>query len=269
MIETHGQANFVLVPEVAMAETNNSRLRALFKNPVESVAIRLTESYPGLTASHITAAGTLACLGAAVTAAQAPRTARAVSWMHLAGSLSDALDGPVARAEAARTGGQTTSAGAMFDTLNDRIQEQGAAMSQADIAFGRGDRLGGLLLLAFGATSALPSLARSHAEAKGIVVAEGLLGSRHTRVTLNCLGYFWNKHPNRVRLLALTGTALNVYNAGTRVSALQPGSRHNKGRLDEQKQIAARKRRTMLSVLGAGFAVGSAVKARRGLAATY
>ena len=262
MNETQNQSQLLsLAPQ--SAETGNSRLRAIFKNPLETAADVVTDAYPGVTASHITAAGTLACLAAATTAARAPETARTVSWLHLAGSLSDALDGPVARAAAARNGRSTTSGGALFDTVSDRLQEFGASYAQAEVAFGRGDRTAGLLGLAFAATSTLPSLARSHAEANGIVVAEGLLGSRHTRVTLNCLGYFWNQHPNRVRLMALTGTALNLYNAGSRLSALKPGSRHNKGDLNATKQAEAHTRRRVLGLVSASIVVASAVKARR------
>lgn len=268
MNETPRQANFVLVPDITAAETGNSRLRALFKNPVESIASSLTEHYPNLTASHITAAGTIACLGAAVSAAKAPGIARYLSWVHLGGSLSDALDGPVARSTASKNGTQTSSSGALFDTLNDRIQEYGAAISQADIAFARGNRFGGVMLLAAAVTGPVPSLARSNAEAHGIVVQEGLIGSRHTRVTLNCLGYHLNEHSNIVSGMAVTSTALNLFNAGTRLSALQPGSRHNVGQLEIQKQDDAIQRRRMLGVLTTVFAVGSVVKARRALAAT-
>ena len=255
------------VAPMPIVETGNSRLRALLKSPLESAADNLTECYPGLSASQITFTGTVACVGAAVAAAKAPGWAPSLSWVHLAGSLTDALDGPVARAVAAKHGDITTAAGANFDAANDRLQEFSASSAQAQMAFERGDRLGGLLLLAFGVSSIFPSLTRSYAETRGIVVAEGKIGSRATRVTLNCLGYHWSHHTNGVRLMAAAGTASNLYNACTRIAAWQPGSSHNIGALSEKKQADARSRRQLLGLMTVGMAVASAMQGQRGLAA--
>lgn len=241
------------LPEVKSATTQNGTLRAIFKDPIETSAVWMTDRYPDLEASHITAAGTIGCLAVAAIANRHPTYARGLSWAHLFFSLTDAFDGAVARIQATKRGTTTSLHGALFDTACDRQQEFGASLAQSYLAKQRANKLGQSTLLAFAATSALPSLTRGIAESRGIVVSEGSLGNRHTRVTLNCLGYFWNEHPKRVQALSAIGAGLNIYNASQRLRALQPESPLQKGTLDPKLQAEAAVRRNMLTAIAAVF----------------
>ena len=261
MNESINQSSFE-VPKQIYAETGNSHLRAIFDSTTDAIVEALPDR---ITASHITLAGTATCVATAVIAARYPKLASALSYVNLFGNLTDSLDGKKARKDADEKGETTTSKGALLDTSCDRTSECVAALSQSYLAFKRGNRFGGFMLLAFGATTPLPSLARSNAEANGIVVAEGLLGSRYSRVTFNCLGYFRNQKPAEVNLLATMGTATNLYNAATRLQALRTGSKHNKGQIDPTKQAEAATRRKVLAAYAAGMGVISIVQARRAI----
>jgi len=249
--------------EQDFTSTQNSTLRDITRNPIELSANWLVDNYPGLRATHITLAGTAGALAVGAIAERYPGTARLASWAHLASSLTDAWDGPVARAHGKNNSRGTSLSGSLIDTASDRLQEFAAGTSQASIAFARGNKIGGYAQLAFAGSSLLPSLTRSLAESRGNVVSEGAIGSRHTRVTLNCLGYFWNEEPKRVTALGAVGTGLNLYNAAQRLDSLRTGSKNNLGDIDPQKKVHAKIRLGMLSLLSIAGGVNVYKKAKR------
>lgn len=245
--------------------TQNSPLRKVFKASVESALDVIDKKWPWVQPNHITVAGTVAVLAIDAVAARYPRSGLFIWPAYAAASLTDMLDGALARRRAAQNGLETTSKGAILDTVSDKTQELVTWYSLAAIARRRGDRTAAALHTLSGMSSTLPALFRARAEAGGVTVAENALGSRPVRGVVG--GVAMGLNGNRLTSRALGGsmTVMNIATTWQRSRALVPGSKHRFGTLDDLDKVeAAKERYRALKVVSpVGIAIGSVLLSRQ------
>ncbi len=247
------------------AAPQNSPLRKFFRAPVESALNVIDRRWPWIQPDHITLAGTVVVLGVDAVVARYPRSGIFLWPAYAAASLTDILDGSLARRQAAQTGTKTTSKGAIIDTVSDKTQELMTWYSLAVMARRRGDRVATVLHTLSGMSSTLPALFRARAEAGEVTVAENAIGSRSVRGIV--AGVAMGLNGNRLISRALAGsmTAMNITTALQRSRALVPGSKYKFGTLDDLDKVEAAQERyqVLKAVSPVGIAIGSALLSRQ------
>ncbi|NCO12416.1 MAG: hypothetical protein COZ34_02925 [Candidatus Pacebacteria bacterium CG_4_10_14_3_um_filter_34_15] len=157
----------------------NSKLRDLTRVPVSKTVEFLDTAFPWLTPNQITALGTIGVLGLAIYTAALERkgeidakTSAKLLATFLALSISDALDGSLARLKKAKGEEHDSEKGQLIDTLSDRLQEAFMAWLSMYRANENGDKLAMSAALVSALTNPLSSFFRSWAEAEGVTVPE-------------------------------------------------------------------------------------------------
>lgn len=160
-------------------DTRNSGLRNLVKQPVTKTVEFLDTHFPWLTPNQITALGTSGILGLAIYTAALEKsgkidakTSAKLLASFLALSISDTLDGSLARLKIAKGAEHDSNKGQLIDTLSDRLQEAFLAWLSIYRANKNGDKLAMTAALVSGLTNPLSSFFRSWAEAEGVTVPE-------------------------------------------------------------------------------------------------
>lgn len=165
-------------------EARNSEMRSWSAEYTEGVASFLTEKFPKLKANHISWLGFIGTLGGSAVNTYSDNNVLA-GIAQVAGSLVDALDGPVARQ------GRGSENGFLHDVSADKLSEASIFWGHAKSAKTRFGRTAALLALS---TCVVPALVRSSAEASGYITEEdggsklSLLGTRAGRCALGVLG---------------------------------------------------------------------------------
>lgn len=165
-------------------EARNSEMRSWSAKYTEGMARFLTEKFPKLKANHISWLGFIGTLGGSAVNAYSDNNVLA-GMTQVAGSLVDALDGPVARQ------GRGSENGFLHDVSADKLSEASIFWGHAKSAKTRFGRTAALLALS---TCVVPALVRSSAEASGYITEEdggsklSLLGTRAGRCALGVLG---------------------------------------------------------------------------------
>jgi CDP-diacylglycerol---glycerol-3-phosphate 3-phosphatidyltransferase len=139
----------------------------------------------GITADHLTALGLVLAVGAAV--AIGAGYLRVGLLLVILAALPDLLDGAVAKAS-----GTSSSRGAFFDSVSDRVTDAllfgGIAWHLGNIGSFRGS----MLAFAVMAVSQLVSYQRSKAESLGFDAKGGLM-ERAERIIVLCVGLFFHE----------------------------------------------------------------------------
>ncbi|KKU20015.1 MAG: hypothetical protein UX30_C0005G0056 [Candidatus Saccharibacteria bacterium GW2011_GWA2_46_10] len=243
----------------------NSPLRKLFKAPVEGALDVIDRRWPWIQPDHVTLAGTAAVLGVDAVVARYPRSGIFLWPAYAAASLTDVIDGALARRRAAQSSTETTSKGAIIDTVSDKAQELMTWYSLAAMAQRRGDRVAAVLHTLSGMSSTLPALFRARAEAGAVTVAENAMGSRPIRGIVGGVAMGLNGNRLVSRTLAGSMTVMNITTALQRSRALVPGSKYKFGDLEDLDKVgAAQERYSVLKVVTpVGIAIGSVLLAQQ------
>lgn len=226
------------------AEARNSRIRSLSARYTESVAVSLSEKFPKLKANHISWLGFAATLGGSVINAYTDKNGFA-GFFQIAGSLADALDGPVAR-----SGGGSKN-GDLNDVAADKSGEAAVFWGHAKSAE---TKLGRFAALAALSTCILPSLIRATAESTGYYVPEdggsklALLGTRAGRCILGIAGTL---SPKLQPLTDSISAASNIYACFGRIKGMKKIDNPE----SDLKDIGIKK----LPILAAGVALTGAL----------
>jgi len=165
-----------------------------FTDPIVNPLARL-----GVRPNHLTIAGGLGNVGAAVLAARGDFLPAGI--VLLAASSLDMLDGALARAT-----GQATDFGSVFDAVVDRISEAAVLFGILYYFSDRGGRTEELLAFAAVVGSVLVSYVRARAEIIGLKLREGLF-TRAERVLLLGVGLIIDQVTPMLWILAVLSWA--------------------------------------------------------------
>ena len=165
-----------------------------FTDPIVNPLARL-----GVRPNHLTIAGGLGNVGAAVLAARGDFLPAGI--VLLAASSLDMLDGALARAT-----GQATDFGSVFDAVVDRISEAAVLFGILYYFSDRGGRTEELLAFAAVVGSVLVSYVRARAEIIGLKLREGLF-TRAERVLLLGVGLMIDQVTPMLWILAVLSWA--------------------------------------------------------------
>jgi hypothetical protein len=252
------------------ADPKNSQLREATKDYFYKTAEAIHNHFPGLTANQLTmfrAVASIASTEAIIKSEDKPYRKLAGVLGYIAFELADGVDGNLANIRAMEVNEPTNLRGNLYDTLSDKTVETYDCFRVAYRSMENGDRIGAILNILAGITSAHPATARAKAEAENIVVKENGLGTRPVRST--CIGlniaFGNNKHISRV--LGATILAMNLHTTRCRISALRDDeSKHIVGPLNnDRKQLEARLRYPSLvafSAISAGIGIRKMQKMR-------
>ncbi|MBP7740579.1 CDP-alcohol phosphatidyltransferase family protein [Candidatus Woesebacteria bacterium] len=157
----------------------NSKLRDLVATPVRRTVEFLDEKAPWLTPNMITVLGTTGILALSIYTASLEKKGKIDSktsikllTAFLVLSITDALDGGLARLKIAKGQAHNPESGQLIDTISDRMQEAFSEWLLMYRANENGDIAGMTAALATALTNPLSSLFRAWAEAEGVVVPE-------------------------------------------------------------------------------------------------
>jgi phosphatidylglycerophosphate synthase len=160
--------------------TRNSKARELSRKPVTLVVEILNDVFPKLEPNHVTALGTTGILVLSIYTLLLEKKGKIDSSnaakllaAFLVISLSDALDGGLARLKAEKgEGNHDSNIGELVDTLSDRLQEAFLSWLSMCRADEQGDKLALTAALATALANPLSSFFRAWAEANGVIVPE-------------------------------------------------------------------------------------------------
>jgi hypothetical protein len=219
--------------------TQNNPARQWVNSPLETAVSHIHENWPNISPNIITAAGALSVMGVGYLAAKRPKLAPALVLPFTAFNLTDLFDGKLERHKAFLEGREPNPNGHIVDATWDKLKEFATELSLASRAKQRGDKAAAGIHLAAGVTSSWPALTKANAEAHGIVVDEGGLGTTPVRATLAGVDMVFGEKPGVSRTVGLVSLLGNVATSYKRVHALKPGSRHNIGKLGSVEKAAA------------------------------
>jgi len=196
-----------------------------------------------------------------------PEYSEGLAVLHSVLRLKDALDGAKARREAEDRGTETTTTGALIDSLSDRFLEMADSLTLAARANQEDDELGSLIHIGSGITSSWPSVFRAKAEAGGIGVPEGGIGTSTARVVTGIAALLTTKHPKISRSISAVSMGQNLLAANRRRQATDPDSPYSVGPLSDTKDIEAAQQRYPLlrqtALTTAAIGLRYVVKSRR------
>ena len=155
----------------------NSPLRELASKLSRKPAAFLIKAIPGIKPDHVTWGGLiLTAVGSALKTVPTEKmilngeaTSALGFFALLLGGYADVVDGEMARQLKTDS---TSTKGARFDVLTDRMGESAMAFSRIAQAASRGDLWGVIAATAAGITGPLPSLYRAKIEELGFIVPE-------------------------------------------------------------------------------------------------
>ncbi len=161
------------------SDPRNSSIRKLVKEPIARTVEFIDTNFPWLTPNQITALGTTGILGLAIYTASLEKrgeidgqTSAKLLASFLALSITDALDGSLARLKKSKGEEHNSEKGQLIDALSDRLQEAFLAWLSMYRANENGDKLAMTAALVNALTNPLSSFFRSWAEAEGVTVPE-------------------------------------------------------------------------------------------------
>lgn len=187
----------------------NSTARQKTAGSFGSLAGFIKEKLPWMTASHLTKLGKIAVESAAVMAVASPDHPVLPTTIYTLGSLADAADGALARAR-----GESGSDGMIEDVEADLEQQIATMAALSVIAMRRGNRVAAANYALAAMLTPLSALTRAQAEGRGLIVAEGGMGTRVGRGILGGVGMGLNRYRDAsdiVSAMLAAGTADTVY----------------------------------------------------------
>lgn len=230
----------------------------------EPIAVGLHEHFPKLSPNDITLLGLIGTSAALILNYIAQKNQNnklktVAGAGYFVFSLTDTVDGPLARHINKQGGRHNTQKGQLVDVGTDRLAESLAAIARIHYAKKNQQPLGIIAAGLAGMTNFLPSYFRALAEAQGKEVPEsgkdflGFLGTRAGRLVTTMVGNFSPsiKGQKVQPILDLLTALANLKTAKERVETVQ--NKEIPSTLPPEKIKAAKKRQEMLrifSILG-------------------
>lgn len=251
-----------------IATTRNSTARQVTSGPIDKLVTAIDERAPFITPDHLTELGKGLVLGAAALVVKNPDKTALPTAMYTVGSLFDALDGSLARKKGIAGDGNMNVKGMIKDVRADKIQEIITFGTLSFIARRRGNHVAADNYAVGAMSAVLPALFRSHAESKGLIVAEGGIGTRVGRGILGGVGMAFNSHRDTSDILSAVVATNNVMTAEDRRQVIRQGedAPSYKGTDDTAKfkTEAKVRRRALVPLAAAGLATGALLLKRKG-----
>lgn len=240
----------------------NSKLRELVASPVNKAVELLDEKLPWLTPNMITVLGTSGILALSIYTASLEKrnkidskTSIKLLTAFLAISITDALDGGLARLKIAKGQTHNSESGQLIDALSDRLQEAFSEWLLMYRANENGDIAGMTAALVTALTNPLSSFFRAWAEAEGVVVPESgkslfdLFGTRVGKVIASSVKFMPFKKVGGVSIQ--TGIDMMVAAATIKVAIGRlTAVLHANNEKDENLQLATVEKEEAVEVLG-------------------
>lgn len=238
----------------------NSTARQVSAGPLARLAELVDEKAPGIEPDHVTTVGKLMVEFSAALAAIKPDHPVVPTVLYTAGSMFDAFDGSLARQK-----GRDGIEGMIKDVRADLEQQIATLGALSAIAMRRGNRVAATNYALATMLTPLSALTRAQAEAQGLIVAEGGMGTRVGRGILGGVGMGMNRHRDASDIVSAMLAAGTANTVTERRDVVQKGidSKYYVGansNLQFIKEAEARQQ-AILPYARLGLAVGSALLA--------
>lgn len=247
-------------PEESEPTARNSAAREMSAGPRDRIASFIDRRFPGITPSHITRAGELMVESSALMAAVSPDHPALPTAMYTVGSLFDTLDGALARLK-----GLDGTDGMIEDVQADLRQQIVTLGALSVIAMRRGNRVAAANYAAAAMTMPLSALTRAQAESKGLIVAEGGMGTRVGRGIMGGVGMGFNRHQDASDIVSstLAVSIINTVHERQHVIAHGEDSPYCVGVSSDQELMddAKLRQQAILPYAAAGIALGAVLLA--------
>lgn len=187
----------------------NSTARNVSAGSFDKIAGFINQELPGVTPSHLTKFGKITVEGSAMMAALSPDHPILPTTLYIVGSLCDTADGALARLK-----GESGADGMIEDVQADLEQQIAAMAALSIIAMRRGNRVAAANYALAAMLTPLSALTRAQAEARGLIVGEGGMGTRVGRGFLGGFGMGLNRYRDAsdiISAMLAAGTANTVY----------------------------------------------------------
>ncbi len=187
----------------------NSTARNMSAGPFDKLARVINRELPWMTASHMTMFGKIAVEASAAMAVINPDHPVLPTAIYIGGNLCDSADGALARFK-----GEGSTDGMIEDVRADLELQIAVMAALAIIAMRRGNRVAAANYALGAMLTPLSALTRAQAEARGLIVAEGGMGTRVGRGILGGVGMGLNRYRDMsdiVSAMLAAGTANTVY----------------------------------------------------------
>lgn len=251
-------------PEEQADTARNSTARQVSDGPRDRIAKLIDQKAPGVTPDHLTNTGKWLVEGASALAIAKPDRPAAATTLYTIGSLLDALDGSLARKK-----GYEGTEGMLKDVKADLEQQIVALAALSIVARRRGNKVAATNYALATMMMPLSALSRAEAESKGLIVAEGGMGTRVGRAILGGIGMGLNKHRDVSDIVSATLASSTANTVNERRDVVKRGvdSKYCKGVKDDEqfKKEGAIREQAILPYAKAGIAIGSLLLSESGI----
>lgn len=247
-------------PDKEVDTARNSTAREVSASPLGKLAGLIDEKAPGVTPSHITKWGKRLVEGSAALAVARPDSPALATTIYTLGSLADTVDGALARKK-----GEDGVDGMVEDVQADLEQQIATFAALSIIARKRGNKVAAANYALATMTTSLSALTRADAESRGLIVAEGGLGTRVGRGILGGVGMGLNKHRDISDIISATIASGTINTVLQRRDAAKngPDSQYAVGANHDHEfmQAAEVRKDAIVPYALAGLVVGSSLLA--------
>lgn len=249
-------------PATEETTTRNSLLRKVFAGRIDKLVSTIDEKWPDVQPDHLTDLGKWLVIGGYALALAFPDHSTLPVVLTSAGGVFDGLDGSLDQTKRARTGAAPSDEGMLKDVETDKIVEIISFGALSLIArLWRGNQVAADNYAVATMTAVLPALIRAQAETRGLVVAEGGIGTRVGRAILGGVGLGFNKRQGASDIVSATVLANNLITAKERWAVIKDGDQapHYKGKTDDPEFMrkARVRRKALLKLAAVGAVAGT------------